>query len=149
MITSKRTIAPRPDVRRVSVLDEDGHLLIAVLPNAYKYPARLRKSAVSASFPSPFSGLRMSDSQRWRVWRFTPILQATACSVRPDSSRYRFNALNNSSGLITPFSGNLIPPLPIGRPQSPSLDNFASSRLGRFLSGSLTKSSTRGTTSLF
>lgn len=27
------------------------------LPNAYKYPARLRKSAVSASFPSPFSGL--------------------------------------------------------------------------------------------
>jgi hypothetical protein len=35
---------------------------------AYKYPARLRKSAVRASFPSPFLGLSLSDSQRWSVW---------------------------------------------------------------------------------
>ena len=35
-----------------------------------------------------------------------PILEATACSVSPDSSRYRFSALSNSSGLITSLSGN-------------------------------------------
>src|SRR6202521_4793011 len=29
--------------------------------NAYKYPERLRKSAVSASFPPPFFGLWLSD----------------------------------------------------------------------------------------
>ena len=35
---------------------------------AYKYPARLRNSAVRASFPPPFLGLSLSDSQRWSVW---------------------------------------------------------------------------------
>jgi len=38
---------------------------------AVKYPARLRKNAVRASFP--FFGLSLSDSQRASVWRFTPI----------------------------------------------------------------------------
>jgi hypothetical protein len=89
---------------------EEGHQ--ASRP-AYKYPARLRKDAVRASFP--FFGLPFSESQRPSVWRFTPISEATSCSVLPHCSRYRFNALISSSGLTTSFPGQSIFPFPAQR----------------------------------
>ena len=81
-------------------------------PETYKYPTRLRKYAVRASFP--FFGLCLSDSQRCRLWRLIPIREANARSVSPDSCRYRFSAFINSSGLIALFSGNRY--LRFGRP---------------------------------
>src|ERR1700724_2137715 len=67
--------------------------------NAYKYPMRRRKRAVNANLF--FVGLWPVASQRFRVWRFTPIREATIISLSLEVFRYRFRTAINSSGLIT------------------------------------------------